>query len=202
MLVVVILIAKMSEPTKSPEEGIVVGGKKNRVGVDVGLWGRKLARLAVWLVIAAVVAGAGYFGWKYWSDHKSDNKPANSTHLKHYTLEQYQSNQVKAALKELADAKTDDQKAKAYTDLSNAYLNQQGGAGQSVMYARKLVNLKGTAEAYSQLAFALDQNGDYKGAADAYKQAAAKLSGTGAKDDGRSGYSYYLNAAKQEEAKL
>jgi predicted negative regulator of RcsB-dependent stress response len=192
----------MSEPTKKPEEGIVVGGKKNRMGVDVGLLARKLVRLAVLLIVLLVIVAAGYFGWKHWSDRNTTKQTATPKHLKHYTPNQYLSNQVKQAQQELANAKTDDQKAQAYTDLSNAYLNQQGGADQAVTYARKLVELKGTAEAYSQLAFALDQTGDYKGSADAYKQAAAKLAGNGAKNDGRSGYSYYVNAAKQEEAKL
>jgi hypothetical protein len=189
----------MSEPTKKPEEGIVVGGKKNRMGVDVGGMGRRLVRPVFRLVVLAVIVAVGYLGWQYWSDHKSNNTP-NKT--KHVTAAQYTNSEIDKAKQQLADAKTPAEKAKAYKLLSNLYLNSTKGVSTSISYARKLVEVEPTADAYSQLAFALDQAGDYKGAADAYKQAAAKLGGNGAKNDGRSAYSYYLNAAKQEEAKL
>jgi hypothetical protein len=62
----------MSEPTNKPEEGIVVGGKKNRKGLNVDMRsvGRRLLQLLFILVVLAILAAAGYIGYRYYH-HKT-----------------------------------------------------------------------------------------------------------------------------------
>jgi tetratricopeptide (TPR) repeat protein len=94
--------------------------------------------------------------------------------------------------KELNTAKTPEEKAAVYVQLSNE--TATASITKSVGYAKKAVATSGSVATYAQLAFTLEQAGDYAGAAAAYRKA-AELSPKPANPDENTDYTYYMGRA-------
>jgi predicted negative regulator of RcsB-dependent stress response len=135
-------MAKMSEPTKRPEEGIVVGGKKNRMGVDVGGVGRKLVRPLFWLIVIALLAGAGYYGWTKWSDHNNKTKDAATKHLTQAQINAKGEADYLGSLKNQIDSNDDPAKKASYqVELAQEYATKNDYS-TALKYAKEAESTK------------------------------------------------------------
>lgn len=105
---------------------------------------------------------------------------------------------IKAEKTKLDSAKTDKDRVAAYVELSNLYANTKTEKSVAVVYAQKLVDLRRDSDSYGQLAFSYKQAGEYTKAIEAYKKAASLSENK--VDDGRSGYSDYLQQAQALES--
>lgn len=136
------------------------------------------------LVVTAVLllGGAGTGVWYYYQAN-NDKKPVTKTSKEERQLKE-----------KLNEANTDDEKVKAYSDLSNHYVNS-GDKDKAVQYAEDAVELKASIDTYAQLGFAAEEAGDKQAAIAAYEKAASMSPKTSLNE--RSDYSYYMGQAER-----
>lgn len=149
-----------------------------------GMEGRGLKKILLIVTAVLVVGALAAAGWFYsqgQNEKQAVKKPESAEEKK-----------LKA---NVDDAKDNDAKVKAYSDLSNHYVNS-GDKQKAVDAAQDAVDVAQTVETYALLAAAAENAGDIDAAIAAYEKAAA-MSPKTSLDDARSDYSYYTGQAER-----
>lgn len=177
-------------PAAAASHVIVNGKTVTQVKTERTLINKKV----FFIILAAIlVIAAGVFIYTVLHKSKNSNSGAGGT-------AQTTVNEAAKLQKDLDNAATPDNKAKAYDNFSSYELGN-GNNAKAVTYAQSAIEQKKTAETYAQLGAAAEAAGNYKLAAEAYTQA-AELSPNKNPGDEYSDYTIFTSKAKDMQAKL